>query len=78
MVVIKLPGEQGTTGEIYLAYLMAFPIILSTRLKEDYSTPILKEKKRWIAQNKISSCNMFGKWIQKRILRWSNETQSQI
>lgn len=45
MVVIKLPGEQGTTGEIYLAYLMAFPIILS-RLKEDYSTPILKEKKR--------------------------------
>lgn len=33
MVVIKLPGEQGTTGEIYLAYLMAFPIILSTRLK---------------------------------------------
>lgn len=46
MVVIKLPGEQGTTGEIYLAYLMAFPIILSTRLKEDYSTPILKEKKR--------------------------------
>lgn len=69
----------GIIDEIYLANLMGF-ILIPLSQNYCYLCHKIKSKKDELVKINLknSSCNTDGKWIQKHILKWSNETQSQI